>query len=730
VNPFIPLSEISFEDQHRVGGKGYALSRLLRSGVRIPQGICVSTEAYREYVSSTGLHERIMLELNRKNFDDMRWEEIWDTSLRIRNMFLITPISRSSSAELEKMLEQQFDNSAVVVRSSAPGEDTGKTSFAGLHESYVNIRGTQSILKHIKLVWASLWSNRALLYRKELGLDVEHSEMAVVVQEIVSGERSGIIFGQSPLDRSQCVIEAVYGLNQGLVDGSIEPDRWILHREGGEIVSFTPTRRERGVFPTDTGVETRKIPIEDATHPPLAGNEVATLFAVAKELEKIFGKPQDVEWTIRGGEIFVLQSRAITTLRNDKTEGGKLYYLGLQKSFESLKALQKKIEGEYIPRMINEAAELSRRDLFSLSDEELAEEIDHRTTVFTRWVDIYWTHFIPFAHGIRLFGQVYNDTLVPSDPFEFVELLRTTNMESLKRNMLLMEMAEMIRHDPELRNHLSKVSFPELSSRLSGDFLDRLRLFMETYGNVFLQGEQEVISMLLEFARRSPGTTKASKKHPISRHQLEQRFITAFESAQRGFVQELLGLARASYKLRDDDNIHLGRIERRMADAIEEGKRRIGSRGRIDTQGLEGTEIARALRDHGYTPECRKVEKAETVNPGIRARQLRGQPASQGVAAGRARVIRENSELFQFKSGEILVIDAVDPNSTFVAPLAAGIIERRGGMLIHGAIIAREYGIPCITGISSATSVIETGDQVVVDGYLGIVTIEKTLDSH
>jgi pyruvate,water dikinase len=109
----------------------------------------------------------------------------------------------------------------------------------------------------------------------------------------------------------------------------------------------------------------------------------------------------------------------------------------------------------------------------------------------------------------------------------------------------------------------------------------------------------------------------------------------------------------------------------------------------------------------------------------VRTRQLRGQPASQGIVSGRARVIRENSDLFQFQAGEILVIDAIDPNSTFVAPLAAGIVERRGGMLIHGAIIAREYEIPCITGIPDATSIIDTGDAVVIDGFLGIVTIEE-----
>ena len=107
----------------------------------------------------------------------------------------------------------------------------------------------------------------------------------------------------------------------------------------------------------------------------------------------------------------------------------------------------------------------------------------------------------------------------------------------------------------------------------------------------------------------------------------------------------------------------------------------------------------------------------------MRARQLIGHPAGQGLAQGDARVILSVDDLFRFKSGEILVCDAIDPNMTVVVPLAAAIVERRGGMLVHGAIIAREYGLPCVTGVADATAMIQTGDRLTVDGYLGIVTI-------
>lgn len=103
-----------------------------------------------------------------------------------------------------------------------------------------------------------------------------------------------------------------------------------------------------------------------------------------------------------------------------------------------------------------------------------------------------------------------------------------------------------------------------------------------------------------------------------------------------------------------------------------------------------------------------------------------GQPAGPGCCTGFARVINSKEDLKKIKNGEILICDAIDPNMTFLVPLTAGIVERRGGMLIHGAIIAREYGIPCVTGIPDATQWIKTGDQVTVDGHLGIVTIGET----
>jgi phosphohistidine swiveling domain-containing protein len=724
MNLTIPVTQVETEHRDRVGGKAFSLAVMTRLGLSVPPALCVTTDAYNHYSTVTGLRERILLELNRKSFQEMRWEEMWDSSLRIRNMFLNTPIPADLTLSLKQAMEGPFQNQSVVVRSSAPGEDSSKASFAGLHESYVNVRGVESILEHIRLVWASLWSDGALLYRQELGLDVARSTMAVVVQEIVVGEKSGVIFGKSPNDDSQAMVEAVHGLNAGLVDGVIEPDRWLLSRETGEILSHTPALREKWVVPGPEGTRVETLPFEKTEIPPLARHEISRLFKFAIVTEKEFDTPQDMEWTVKGSQFYILQSRPITTATATTPEDKRPWYLTLRRSFENLKALREKIEGELVPAMIEEAQHLSKQDLSGLSDSQLADEIDRRVKIHERWVGVYWGEFIPFAHGMRLFGQVYNDTVRPTDPYEFMDLLGTTKLASLERNRKLEEMASMMRSNPSLAESLRNGFWDS-----DIQFVRALDAFTETFGDLScslkggaecVRGKETMVKLLLEMVDHPPAKEKVQPKEGEA---LTAKFLSHFENDQREFANELLDLGRASYRMRDDDNIYLGRVETQMQAAIDEGHRRLRIQGRATSDALDTADVIEALKNPTHVPKPQPAtERTETV-PRLKARQILGQPAGPGIARGKARVILNPSNLFDFKSGEILVVDAIDPNMTFIVPISAGIVERRGGMLIHGAIIAREYGLPCVTGVPNATSSIHTGDEVTVDGYLGIVII-------
>jgi len=726
MNLVLDLHSISEQERFRVGGKGFALAQMAQKGLRVPEAVCITTEAYNEYVVSTGVRDQIVLELYRKAFEEMRWEEIWDTSLRIRALFTKTPIPPDLRDLLVPAIPSRFLRKVVSVRSSAPGEDSSKTSFAGLHESFVNISGQDAILDHIRLVWASLWSDRALLYRKELGLDVKKSAMAVIIQDMVQGERSGVVFGKSPMDEFQSVLEAVYGLNQGLVDGTVEPDRWILNRKTGVILSHSPSHRDKALKPAPEGVRLVSLPAELKSKTPLQEGEVREVYGLAMKAESLFGVPQDVEWTYKKDILHTLQARPITT-GSATGDDERRWYLSLHRSFDNLKGLRKKIENELIPAMEEEASQLARREISGISDAELADEIEYRKGIHEKWLDIYRRDCIPFAHGMRLFGQIYNDVMRPKDPFEFMDLLVGAKMVSIERNEMLENLASWIRREPELGTCLRENRLDECDSSFQEAFDGMSKKFGDlTWREArFGLDPQQLVAFIIEIASRPPAKEAQRTK---SQEKLLADFLSHFEGDQRSYAVEMIDIARASYRFRDDDNTYLGKIEGHLLTALNEGRRRMGSLCGIETGFIEAEHIIRALRNGEETPEICDMHQDEPVESDFtfKARQLVGQPAGAGMAFGKARVVLDSSDLFHFKSGEILVCDAVDPNMTFVVPLAAGIVERRGGMLIHGAIIAREYGIPCVTGVTDAAKLIRTGDRVTVDGHLGIVIIGES----
>ncbi len=206
----IPLDAPGQCDEEIVGGKAAKLAQLARAGFKVPRGFCLTTWAYEAFVKDAKITTAIRMELGRKSMDEMRWEEIWDAALRIRAMFLAHPLSDRLRETVAEGLSGFDSSTPLAVRSSAIGEDSAGRSFAGLHESIIGVRGKRAVEDAVRLVWASLWSDAALLYRKELGLDPAHSRMAVLVQEMVDADRSGVAFARDPRDsrKDRAIIES------------------------------------------------------------------------------------------------------------------------------------------------------------------------------------------------------------------------------------------------------------------------------------------------------------------------------------------------------------------------------------------------------------------------------------------------------------------------------------------------------------------------------------------
>ncbi len=281
----------------------------------------------------------------------------------------------------------------------------------------------------------------------------------------------------------------------------------------------------------------------------------------------------------------------------------------------------------------------------------------------------------------------------------------------------------------ELREELSGVEGGESFAR---QFEELGRKFLDiTYdGTRMLDQPGPLLQNLLELSLQ--GREPPAGPPPTIR-QLEKKLLNAVGDERHPEAEEMIALGRVSWKLRDDDNILVARVESQLLRALELGVSRLREAGRLVGDAPAGIElipaVVRALRD----PEAARIKtdtrkkpdrgKSAATSTGEAPRQLVGQPASPGLASGKVCVVRGLDDLGKFRRGDVLVCDAIQPNMTHLAMLAAAIVERRGGMLIHGAIIARELGIPSVNGVRDAAQVLKNGDPVTIDGYLGIVIV-------
>ena len=350
--------------------------RWLAHGVSVPPTLCLTTQAYELFVDAASLRPVIRQELGRKHFADMRWEEIWDTALRIRNRFLRASVPQAVEAELAERLAGEFASGPLAVRSSAPGEDAEGASFAGLHDSFVGIRGIDEVVDAVRSVWASLWTDRALLYRRELGIDPDSSSMAVVIQRLVEGEVSGIAFGVHPTG------PGAHGRRGG---SRAQPGPRRRHHRARPLGDRRRDRRDRRAPPTrdpPSARARRRRPRDRGAWqrlpPPLDAHRLDEIIGpLSAATEALFGSPQDVEWTIDRVRLVLLQSRPVTTATTDGDDK-RAWYLSLTRSLDNLRGLRRRVEDELLPAMDREADDIARRDLDALDNHELAAEIENR----------------------------------------------------------------------------------------------------------------------------------------------------------------------------------------------------------------------------------------------------------------------------------------------------------------------------------------------------------------
>lgn len=298
------------------GGKGANLGVMMRAGWPVPAGFIITTAAYRYFVQANQLQPTILQASQATN--PANPDSYEQASTIIRGRFE----QGSVPADLVTMIVQAYANLlngkqfGVAVRSSATAEDLPEASFAGQQESYLNIGDEAGLLQAVKRCWSSLWTSRAMAYRARQGIDPQDVALAVVVQQLVAAETAGVMFTVNPVTghRAEVVINASWGLGEALVAGQVNPDTLIVAKATGRIKQLTIGDKAVMTAPTPAGTHEIAVEIARRQQASLSEGQASRLAQWANQIEAHFVAPQDVEWAIANDQIFILQSRPVTTL--------------------------------------------------------------------------------------------------------------------------------------------------------------------------------------------------------------------------------------------------------------------------------------------------------------------------------------------------------------------------------------------------------------------------------
>ena len=297
-----------------VGGKGANLGEISKvEGIRVPDGFCISTEAFKGIIGETPSIHELLDQLSLLKAEDRN--NISELSSEIRRLIEGIAIPEDIHEELARHLSRLGEENAYAVRSSATAEDLPTASFAGQQDTYLNIIGKEVILKHVSKCWASLYTDRAVTYRMQNGFDHRKVHLAVVVQKMIFPQTAGILFTADPVTSNRKVssIDASFGLGEALVSGLVNPDVYKV-RNGKVIAKKISTKKLAVVASQDGGTKQQEIEPEGQDRQALTDEQILQLEHMGRKIEEHFGHPQDIEWCLVDGTFYIVQSRPITTL--------------------------------------------------------------------------------------------------------------------------------------------------------------------------------------------------------------------------------------------------------------------------------------------------------------------------------------------------------------------------------------------------------------------------------
>ena len=315
--------QISKKDIPTVGGKGANLGEMTRAGFPVPSGFCISTDAYFTFLEETGLKKKIFALIKEINVENT--QQLEEATANVRKIIKGKEIPLEMQTQIlkaySKMNETKIgwlestEKTYVAVRSSATAEDLPQASFAGQQETFLNVIGDRKLLDAVKACWASLFTARATYYRKKQGFPTEKVGISVVIQRMVNSDAAGVMFTSTPTgDESKIVIEAAYGLGEVVVSGSVTPDTYTVDKAKFKLIEKKIAKQEWMIIRKAGGNQKLDVASAKKEAQKLSDDNIIALARIGKQIENHYKSPQDIEWALEGKELFIVQTRAITTL--------------------------------------------------------------------------------------------------------------------------------------------------------------------------------------------------------------------------------------------------------------------------------------------------------------------------------------------------------------------------------------------------------------------------------
>lgn len=334
------FEEVGKDDVGLVGGKGANLGEMIQAHFPIPYGFIITSHAYFYFLEKAGIAKNIKKILSVLNFDNSN--ELQQTSAHIKNLIMDAEIPKDLAKQIvahystlsskeenyykgDRVKTSLYKQPLVAVRSSATAEDLPTASFAGQQETYLNVKGESVLLLKVKECWASLFTERAIYYRHEQGFDQKKIGLAAIVQRMVQSDKSGIAFSIDPVtnDKAKIVIEAIIGLGEYIVQGKVTPDHYEIDKNSFVLLQESIKYQNEKYIKKGTANIKVKLAKKEGSKQKISDEEIIQIALLVKDIEKHYFFPQDIEWAIEGDKVFVVQSRPITTIKNEEERSKK-----------------------------------------------------------------------------------------------------------------------------------------------------------------------------------------------------------------------------------------------------------------------------------------------------------------------------------------------------------------------------------------------------------------------